>query len=517
MKQPLILTFDCGTQSIRCSLVDKKGQIVGMASQSTPPCFSLKRGWAEQHADIYEKTLCDVAKILKQRHPEKWGDIIAITSTAVRDTNVCMDKDGKAVRPIIMWLDQREAKYDYKQVPLFNRILLRLVGMTETAKKQGKMTMSNWIRENEPENWKKTYKYMTISGYINHLMTGKFIESKACQAAHIPYHYRKRQWKSKNDIQWKIFNVDEDKLYQLVEPGEILGYITRKFSEKTGIKEGLPVIATGADKCCEALGCGMTSEDMACISFGTQSTIQFATKKYVEPETFMPSYTAAVPGQYNPEIQIYRGYWMVSWFIQEFAKYEVEHAEKAGISVEHLLDSHLSEVPPGCDGLVLQPMWAPPLKNPEARGTIIGFNHIHTKWHLYRAIIEGINFALYDAYKKIKKRMKTTIKKIVVAGGGSKSDSICQLTADMFGLPVTRVQTWETSSLGSSMAGFVAMGVHDNFETAISEMVEYTETFVPDKEVHEFYDGLYEKVYKKLYKKLKKPYINLKQHIWDEK
>lgn len=517
MKNPLILTFDCGTQSIRCTLVDKQGNIVAMATEKTKECFALKRGWAEQDAEQYAQSFCNVAQKLKKDSGDLWNDIIAVTTTAIRDTNVCMDKNGKAIRPIIMWLDQREAEFNYKQVPLFNRLLLRLVGMTETAKKQGKVTAANWIRENEPENWKNTYKYMTISGYINHMMTGKFIESKACQAAHIPYHYRKRQWKSKRDIQWKIFNVDQDKLYDLVEPGEILGYITEDFAQKSGITQGLPVVATGGDKCCEALGCGVTKENMACISFGTQSTIQFATKKYVEPETFMPSYTAVIPGQYNPEIQIYRGYWMVTWFIEQFAQKEVEQAKEQGISVEELLDKHLNEVVPGCDGLVLQPMWAPPLKSPEARGTILGFNHVHTKWHLYRAIIEGINFGLYDAYKKIQKRIKTKIDRIIVAGGGSRSDIVCQMTANMFGLPVTRVQTWEASSLGSSMAGFVSIGEHKDFDTAIDNMVSYKDTFNPQMDEHTFYDKLYNDVYKKLYKKLKKSYIRLKSHVWDEK
>ena len=91
------------------------------------------------------------------------------------------------------------------------------------------------------------------------------------------------------------------------------------------------------------------------------------------------------------------------------------------------------------------------------------------------------------------------------------------MTANMFGLPVTRVQTWETSSIGSSMAGFVAMGEYKNFDDAVKNMVTYTDTFEPQKQEHEFYDKLYEDVYKKLYKKLKKPYVKLKKHVWDEK
>lgn len=517
MSEPLILTFDCGTQSIRCTLVNKKGQIIGLATERCKPYFSLKRGWAEQYGEVYRQVLCDVALKLKETHAAYWDNVIAVTVTAVRDTGVCVDKNGDAVRPIIMWLDQREAEFDYKkQIPLFNRFLYRLVGLTETAKMQGKLTMSNWIKENEPENWAKTYKYMTVSGFFTQYMTGNFVESKACQIGHIPYHYKKRRWKTTHDIQYPIFNIEPDKLCELVEPGEILGYITKEFAQKSGIKEGLPVVATGADKGCEALGCGVVRPDTVSISFGTQSTVQFVTEKYVEPESFMPAYTAVMPNQYNPEIQIYRGYWMVSWFIEQFAKFEVEEAKARGESVEKLLDEHLQEIPPGCDGLMLQPLWAPMLKAPEGRGTIIGFNHVHTKWHLYRAILEGINYALLDAFKKIQKRAKATVREIVVSGGGSKSDYVCQMTADMFGVPITRVQTWETSSLGSSMAGFVAMGEFDSFDDAVKEMVHFRDTFKPNAQVHAYYDEIYNGVYKGLYKRLKPAYINLKKIIWDK-
>ena len=122
MSEPLILTFDCGTQSIRCTLVNKQGQIIGLATERCKPYFSLKRGWAEQYAEVYEQTICDVAKKLHETHARYWDDVIAVTATAVRDTGVCMGKDGKVLRPIIMWLDQREAEFDYKKVPLLNRM-----------------------------------------------------------------------------------------------------------------------------------------------------------------------------------------------------------------------------------------------------------------------------------------------------------------------------------------------------------------------------------------------------------
>lgn len=100
----------------------------------------------------------------------------------------------------------------------------------------------------------------------------------------------------------------------LIEPGEIVGYITKEASLDLGIKEGTPVIASGSDKGCETLGSGCVDSTGASLSLGTTATVQMTTDKYIETEPFVPTYPAVLPGKYNPEIEIYRGYWMISWF-----------------------------------------------------------------------------------------------------------------------------------------------------------------------------------------------------------
>ena len=113
---------------------------------------------------------------------------------------------------------------------------------------------------------------------------------------------------------------------------------------------------------------GCLSPESVNLSFGTSATVQTTTKKYLEPIPFMPSYMAAVPERFNPEIQIYRGYWMISWFKQEFAMREMAEAEKLGVSPEELLNQRLAEVPPGSDGLMLQPFWTAGLRSPRSEG-----------------------------------------------------------------------------------------------------------------------------------------------------
>lgn len=510
VKNPLLLTFDCGTQSIRALLFDTKGKLVAKSKMSFEPYFSIKPGYAEQHPTFYYEKLCRASRALKEANEDIWDQIIGVTVTTMRNTCVSLDEEGNVVRPSILWLDQREA--DIASYPLLSTLGFGIVGMYEAVREQSRMTKSNWIQIHEPGNWEKTKHYILLSGYMTYRLTNNIVDSVASQIGHLPFDYKKKDWMPESHIKYCIFNVPREKLSPLKEVGEVLGHISRKASEETGLKEGLPLIATGSDKGCETLGTGCIAEDTASLSFGTTSTMQMTLSKYTEPQRFLPAYPAVLPGCYNPEVEIFRGYWMVSWFKKEFAAKELELATNLDKTPEEILNELLLGVPAGCHGLVLQPYWGPGLKNPKAKGAVIGFSDVHTRAHLYRAIIEGINYGLRDGLETVQKRVGNRVKQLTVSGGGSQSDMICQITADMFNLPVLRTQTYETSGLGSSIAGFVGLGVFKDYKEAIEEMVHYTSVFQPQKDCTETYEHLYQNVYKKIYKKLKPLYKAMRRY-----
>jgi sugar (pentulose or hexulose) kinase len=315
-----------------------------------------------------------------------------------------------------------------------------------------------------------------------------------------------------NELNRSIFNIENEKLTELVEPGEILGHITEEAALKTGIPKGLPLIATGSDKGCETLGLSCLKPDSASIGLGTTATIQFTIGRYMEPLPFIPAYPAVLKKSYNPEVQVYRGYWLISWFKKEFASKEVEQAAKTGVSPEELLNRTLKEIPPGCEGLVFQPYFTPGVVMPKARGSIVGFSDVHTRAHIYRAIIEGINFALMDGLYAMEKRGKVKIKKIFLAGGGSQSDAICQITANMFGLPAYRIQTYEATGLGSSMVAFTAMGVYSDIYEAAAKMIRVKDEFLPDQKESEIYKYLFNEVFSKIFGKLLPLYKTIKEN-----
>lgn len=510
MKDPLVLTFDVGTQSVRAMLINKKGELVAVCQKTyEQQYYSLHPGWAEQKPDFYFDRMCEASRELCDNNQDKLNDVIAVTATVIRDTAVCLDKNNEPLRDIILWLDKREAKND-EPYGKMKKLIFKLVNMEETVKNQARNSVCNWIMENESDIWEKTAKYVMLPTYINYKLTGRLCDSPANMIGHVPFSYKNRRWMKKNELTRCVCDIPEEKLCELIPSGETIGCISKQISEITGIPEGLPLIATGSDKGCETLGLSVFKDNQAAVSFGTTATIQMTTKDYFEPQKFLPSYPAVPNGMYNPEIQIYRGYWMVSWFIKEFAALEAAEAKEKGCSVEKVLDSYLETVPPGCDGLVLQPYWTPGIANPLAKGAVIGFSDVHTRHHLYRAIIEGIDFALYEGLKTMEKRSGKKIDEIFVGGGGSKSRVVCQILSDITGLPVKCIQTHEACGLGASMVAFVAKGVFPSYDEAIKSMVQVRKEFTPDDENHKLYMEIYSDVYVKMYPKLEPLYKKIR-------
>ena len=169
-----------------------------------------------------------------------------------------------------------------------------------------------------------------------------------------------------------------------------------------------------------------------------------------------------------------------------------------------LLDELVASVPPGSLGLTLQPYWTPGIRHPgpDAKGAIIGFGDAHTRAHVYRAILEGLAYALRDGRERIERKTKVPLTELRVSGGGSQSDAALQLTADVFRLPASRPHTYETSGLGAAIDVAVGLGLHADFATAVREMTRVGRTFEPDPRHADLYDRLYAQVYQKMYARL---------------
>ena len=508
----LILTIDNGTQSMKALVFNPRGDRIAGHIVPLPPPSVRQPAWAEQEPEVFWKALCSACQGLWQQPGVRKERIAGIALTTQRGTVVNLDKSGNPLRPAILWLDQRKTGGMRPLGGLWG-FIFKTAGLRSTIAYLQSEAEANWIATHQPDIWRRTHKFLLLSGYLTYRLTGRFVDSVACQVGYLPFDYKKQRWASRRNWKWQLLPIRPRQLPELLPPGHVLGEITLAASTATGLPRGLPVIAAAADKACEVLGSGSLDPSIGCLSFGTTATINVTHRRYLEAIRLLPAYPAAVPNRYTMEIQIYRGYWMVSWFKKEFGYPERETARRMDSAPEKLFETLLEEVAPGSMGLILQPFWTPGLKNPgpEAKGAVIGFGDVHTRAHLYRAMLEGLAYGLREGKERIERRTGVPITELRISGGGSRSRRAMQLTADVFGLPAIKPHLPHTSGLGAGIDAAVALGLHPDFETAVAAMTRTGETFEPDPSNHRIYDALYREVYLKMYRRLKPLYRRIRE------
>lgn len=509
---PLLLAIDVGTQSVRAVVFDASGEVRAAAHRViAPPFVAPQPGWAEQDAQAYWQALREAVTALWQSGDVAPAAIAALALTTQRNTVVCADAQGMPLRPAIVWPDARLAT----RVPALGArwgVAIRLAAAHGLVRRLQSQAKANWIAEHEPGLWARSTRFGLLSTWLTQCLVGEWVDSLACQVGYLPFDHRRRRWARRGDWRWRAIAVREAQLPRLVPPGAPLGELEAHAAAALGLPRGLPVIAAAADKACEVLGCGALAPDVAHLSLGTAVAINTTQARYMEVQRLLPAYPAALPGHWNTEVHLPRGMWLVSWFREQFGAPERERATALGVAPETLFDELLATTPPGALGLVLQPHWSPGLRDPgpEARGAVVGFGAMHTRAHLYRALIEGLMYALRAGRDAIEARTGQRVVALHASGGGAHSVRVLQIAADVFGLPCARPAVEQTSALGAAMLAAAGLGLHASVAEAAHAMARRGLRVQPDPAAGATYDALYREVYRPLYGRLRPLYVRLR-------
>jgi len=275
----LLLAIDNGTQSLKAMIFDTAGRMLAISKKEFSPYYTPQPGWAEQDPAVFWQALCAACNGLWQDERVDRQAIAGVALTTQRGTVINVDVSGDPLRPAILWLDQRKT-YGLPRVGGLWGLLFKILGLEPTIGYFLAEAESNWIRTHQPDIWAKTHKYLLLSGFLTHRLTGEFVDSLGCIVGYLPFDYKGMRWAPQWD--WKqCLQISRDKLPDLVMPGQPLGAITAAAAKETGIPVGLPLIAAAADKACEVIGSGSLQPHVGCLSYGTTATINVTHKKYV--------------------------------------------------------------------------------------------------------------------------------------------------------------------------------------------------------------------------------------------
>ena len=493
----LVLALDSGSQSSRALLFDRDGAVLASASRGHQPMLHPEEGAVEQApGDIRDCLFGAVRDCL-----DAWGGdparIAAAAMTTQRNVIVATDAHGVPLRDAVSWLDLRRPGLDSEPwTPL--RLGLKAMGEDALLPRLLGRSMPRLWRERAPKLLAEARWIVPLEAWLHHQLTGHMAVAPGGLPGAWPFDIKKRAWFAGGPM-YRLLGFESRWLADIVEAGQPVGAVHAAGAAATGLPEGLPVIACGGDKQAEALGAGVrpgSAPGTAAVSLGTGSSVCVVTQRPHESLTYKWVCNAFVePGAWSEEYMVFLGMWTLGWFAREFGKDLAPLAAERGTVVEALLCEEASAVPAGSDGVRSWPRWAPGLQNAHESGTWTGLRQNHGRAHMFRALVEGIVLDLRRGLSILEAGTGERITSLRVGGGGSRSDLLVQMLADVTGLPVTRPSSEELAARGAALVAAVGGGVHPSMDAAVAAMVPDAPVVQPDPAAQAVYDSLYRDVF----------------------
>jgi xylulokinase len=454
---PYLLAIDNGSQSTKVTIFDAHGHALVSARRRLKPYSTSVPGHAIHPGDDIWDSIQGACRDAMARFSGSPADIAAVGLCTIRFCRALLAADGSLAEPVLSWMDERVS------------------------------------RPHQPGNPLTCY-VTTSSGYITHRLTGQFVDAAANYQGVWPIDQDTAAW-SNDPAAYAATGMARDMLFDLVPPGGRLGKVTPAAAEATGIPAGLPVYATANDKAVEALGSGLDEDGTVLLSLGTYIAAMTVGSSSRGADGSYWANFAARPGKYLYESTgIRRGMWTVSWFRTMLEGSRGEEPPPGIAGLEEALDTEASQLAPGSNGLLTLLDWLAPASAVWRRGALLGFDGSQGRAHIYRSILEGIALTMGNHTAAMEQALGRHLSPVLVSGGGSRSDLMMQIVADVFERPTRRTAVNDAAGLGAAICAAVGHGIYPDWDRATAAMINAGDEFTTDGRASRAYQKI-NKVY----------------------
>lgn len=482
-----LLGLDLGTTSVKAGLFSTDGVLLASASEEYQ-LLTPAANEAELPAEIYWQASVKTIRKVLQTVGDTQGTPAAIAVSSQGETLIPIDKNGKALRNAIVWIDNRaeeQAKYLNSRL----KDVYDITGIPDVIPTWTGCKI-RWIRENEPDVFRNTHKFLLLQDYILYRLTGNFVTNGSISCTTLYFDIRNHQW-------WQdaleAIGISENLLPDILEAGEIVGTSTVSANQELGLEAPIQVIGGGMDQSAGAVGAGTITDGIASETTGSALCIQVVTRRHdLDQSKRIPVYIHSVPGLYLFDPVCPTAGMAYKWFKDTFATEEIARAEDEGSSVYDLLNQSAADIPAGSDGLIMLPHLMGafcPNSNPDAKGSFTGFTIHHSKGHFVRAILEAVAYMLRQNLETVT-ASGASFTEIRATGGGAKSPLWNQIKADVCNLPVITLENEDTGLIGDAILAGTAIGIFPNIQDGCDRFVKIKSCVNPGTNC-----ALYEKYY----------------------
>jgi xylulokinase len=481
----LLLGVDIGTQGAKGILCDLSGRVIasGYREQSIR---SPQPGWAEHDAEgDWWNAFVSLSREMLTESGVDPARIAAIGISAFVPAMLALDAQGTPLRPAILYLDRRseeeldqlttsmrDAGYPEEEVTTFGLAspILQLL----------------WVKKHEPALYRKIAKITQCQSYVIYRLTGKHVVDHAMKYSYAPlYEVALDQW---SEVRAQDVDLNVDILPdQILWATEVAGYVTPQAAEQTGMVEGTPVSAGTADAFAEMVGSGVVKPGAATALYGSMTAILIGQEKTNNP---YHGYHC-LPDLYFSGAAVHTGASLTKWFRDVLGERELAIELETGQNAYHLLEQLAIDIEPGCDGLIALPFFSGEKSqiSPDLnQGAFIGLTTLHTRGHIYRALLEGIAYEL--RYQLVTE--DEIPKEMNAIGGGSRNHLWTQIISDVLQTTQYVLDNPFGAALGDAYLAGMAVGLFDDIDPLLRDWIRIQRTVKPQLQRKAAYHEIYE-------------------------
>lgn len=500
---------DIGTLGTKTVVVSLEGKIMA-SDYAEYGVITPQPLWAEQWPEVWYGAVCKTIKGAVEKSRVAPNRIAGITISGLYGgSGIPCDGEMNAIRPCLIWMDRRatgEVAWVRDHIGV-DRIFEITANYVDSYHGFNKML---WIKNNEPEVWKRTKWLVTPYAYAIYKLTGS-LSFDYCSAGNVGgiFDMGKRDWSL--DLM-KEMGIPRGFFPEtLSESSEVVGRIHTEGAGLTGLLEGTPVCAGGVDAAVATLSAGAFDEGDHVAMMGTSMAWG-----YIHGGEYCSPNLISMPHVAYPEKKVYTfagaatAGGVIKWFREQFGQLE-KSMEAAGESDAYaLLDKAAEKIPPGSERLLVLPYFMgerAPIWDVNARGTVLGLTLYHTRGHLFRACLEAVAYALRNCIEFSKQKGMKLSRELIMVGGATKSALWKKIFADITHFPVSCVSGGGEAAYGDALLAAYGVGAIDSFET-IKDWISFDTSVHPDEKSMKVYDAYFEQ-YIGLYEALKETMENV--------
>lgn len=504
MPKDLLLGVDIGSTRMKAALFDTEGRQVALTYDEYPILHNEPLAGEHSAANWLISFKSVIRRVIRKGRISA-KQIVAVSVDCLCPSLIPVNRNGKALMNSIFFMDRRSiAQANWMEREIGSENFFRITGNRISHSAYSAPIML-WIKRTHPRVYAKTFKFVHGNGFLEHYLTDEFTMDWSNASFTLLFETKgRKRWSSKLCDE---LGIHVGKLPELKAPWDVVGEITQTAARETGLTKGTPVIAGGADTACAALGVGALEDGDAMEDGGTATKLAVCLSKphfptgtlnrcHVTPDRWLAVAASSTTGA------------LLRWLKDLLGGYR----SAAGGNDYALMDTDAARSPPGANGLIVLPYFAPggersPIWDPYAHGVIFGLTLSHRRRDLVRAVLEASAYATRHNIEMIE-RQGIKVRKIRLSGGQARSELWRGIKADVTGKSVELTSHVEATAFGTALLAGYGSGVFSNLPSTVKGLVRVRQTKRPQPGTSAVYSNAFS-AYKNVYNRLRPEFEGL--------